>query len=76
MSVDNTCFLMRVLTLAQLFSPSNSVSKNDRISISSIDSHSRDTKAPDQYGVLLQWLGSSKNCNIVFDLKVIFTILM
>jgi len=76
MSMDNKCFLMRVHTLAQLFSPSSSVAKNNRIPLSLIVSRIHDAKAPDQYGEFLQWLGSSKKCDISFDLKVVFTILM
>ena len=66
MSMDDKCFSIRVHTLTQLFSPSSSVARNHRISLSSIDSRSRDTKAPDQYGELSQWFGSSKNCDIAF----------
>jgi len=76
MSVDNKCFLMRIHTLAQLLSQSSSVFRSSRISLSSIDSRSRDAKAHDQYGELSQWLELSQNCDIALNLKDIFIILM
>jgi len=71
MSVGDKCLSICFHTLAQLFSPSSSVSRNDRIPLSLIDSRSRDAKDLDQYGELLQTLRLSKNCNIALDLKVV-----
>ena len=60
-------------TLAQLFSPSNSVARKYRISDSAIDSRSLDTNAPNQYGELSQLFGSSKNYDIMLYRKVVLT---
>jgi len=65
-----------VETLAQLFYPSNSVARKDKISDSAIDSRNLDANAPDQYGELLQFLGFSKDCSVVFDRKAVFAILI
>jgi len=76
MLVDDEWHSIFVYTLAQLFPLYSSVARNNRISDSSINSLSLDANAPDQNGELLQFVLSSKNCDIAFDLKVVFTIRM
>jgi len=74
MSVDDKWHSILIHTLAQLISPFSSTERNDSMYDSSIDSLSLDANVPDQNGELLQFVVSSQNCAIVFDLKVVFTI--